>query len=91
MYCLQILFTTLVTIQVYYMYKFIYSIPFRYKIRETNEYMDVDNFLRGVKDIYHGMHRRIRQPLPHLEQMKNGNNTASFYILLTNLDVVDRF
>jgi len=99
MHFLHILFTTLVTAQVYYMYKFIYSIPLKYEIPETeNEYVDIGIFLRGNKSesnltngSYRGTHTRKHQPLPHLEQMKSDNNTASIYMFLTNLDAVDRF
>lgn len=50
MVLLRLIFTTLVTVQVYYMYKFIYSIPLRYAIPESeNEYLDIGTFLRGIK------------------------------------------
>ena len=89
---LQFLFATLMTAQVYYMYKFIYSIPLKYEIPETeNEYLNVSEFLRGINDNSHGKHTRKHQQRPHLEQMKSDNNTASIYMFLTNLDVVDRF
>ena len=49
MIVLRLIFTTLVTVQVYYMYKFIYSIPLRYAIPESeNEYLDIGTFLRGI-------------------------------------------
>ena len=51
MIVLRLIFTTLVTVQVYYMYKFIYSIPLRYHhaIPESeNEYLDIGTFLRGI-------------------------------------------
>ena len=92
MHFLHLLFTTLVTAQVYYMYKFIYSIPLKYEIPETeNEYLNVGEFLRGINGSYHGTHTRKHQQQPHLEQMKSDNNTASIYRFLTNLDAVDRF
>lgn len=50
MHFLRFLFTSLVTVQVYYMYKFIYSIPLKYEIPETeNEYLDIGTFLRGIR------------------------------------------
>ena len=99
---LQFIFATLVTAQVYYMYKFIYSIPLKYEIPEMeNDYVDIGTFLRGltmnklksnvINGSSHGMHMRKHQQRPHLEQMKSDNNTASIYRFLTNLDVVDRF
>lgn len=102
MHFLQLLFATLATVQIYYMYKFIYSIPLKYEIPETeNDYVDIGTFLRGltknkskpnaINGSSHGMHKRKHQQRPHLEQMKSGNNTASIYRFLTNLDAVDRF
>jgi len=92
MQLLQFIFTALATIQVYYMYKFIYSIPMKYETPETeNEYVDLLGLLRGINGTSRETHMQIRPPLPHLEQMKNDNNTASIYTLLTNLDAVDRF
>ena len=102
MHFLQFLFATLVTAQVYYMYKFIYSIPLKYEIPEMeNDYVDIGTFLRGltknkskpnaINGSSHGMHKRKHQQRPHLEQMKSDNNTASIYRFLTNLDVVDQF
>lgn len=102
MHFVHFLFTTLVTVQVYYMYKFIYSIPLKYEIPETeNEYVNIGIFLRGltknksesnaINGSSRGMHKRKHQHQPHLEQMKSDNNTASIYMFLTNLDAVDLF
>lgn len=102
MHFLHFLFTTLVTAQIYYTYKFIYSIPLKYEISEIeNDYVDIGTFLRGltmnksksnaINGSSHEMHKRKHQQRPHLEQMKSDNNTASIYRFLTNLDVVDRF
>ena len=89
------LFTTLVTAQVYYMYKFIYSIPLKYEIPETeNDYVEIGTLLRGMREINdssHGMHKRKHQQRQHLEQTRNDNNTALTYMHVTTLDVVGRF
>ena len=88
----QFLFTSLVTAQVYYMYKFIYSIPLKYEIPETeNDYVEVGTLLRGLNGNSHGTHRRRHLHRPHLEQTKNDNNTASTYMSVTTPDVVGRF
>ena len=92
MYAFQIVFTTLVGVQIYLMYKFIYSIPMKYEIPETeNDYVEVGFLLRGFNDTSHETHTQTHQLLPHLEQMKSDNNTALIYRFLTNLDVVHRF
>ena len=91
MQLLQFLFTTLATIQVYYMYKFIYSIPLKYEIPETENDVDIRGLLRGINGTSHETRTQKHQLLQHLEQTKSDNNTASIYTLLTNLDVVDQF
>ena len=88
----QFLFTSLVTVQVYYMYKFIYSIPIKYEIPETeNDYVKIGTLLRGLNDSYHGMHKQKHQQRQHLEQTRSDNNTALTYIPVTTLDAVGRF
>ena len=95
MHISQILFTSLVTVQVYYMYRFIYSIPIRYEIPETeNDYVEIGTLLRGMREINgssRGMHTQIHQQQQHLEQTKNDNNTASTYMYITTPDAVGRF
>ena len=93
MHFLQFVFATLLTAQVYYLYKFIYSIPIRYEIPETeNEYAEIESLLRGrINGTFHGTHKRKHQRRPHLEQMKSDNNTALTYTPSTSLDAVDRF
>jgi hypothetical protein len=52
----KFLFTSLVTAQVYYMYKFIYSIPLEYEIPETeNDYVEVGTLLRGLNVWTYGL------------------------------------
>lgn len=93
MHLSHIIFTSLVTVQIYYLYKFIYSIPLRYEMPETeNEYVYIGQLLRGrVNGSYHGMHKRKHQHRPHLEQTRSDNNTALTYTPVTTLDAVDRF
>ena len=92
MHLAHIILASLATVQIYYLYKFIYSIPLKYEIPETeNEYVDIGTLLRGSIDNYREMRRRKHQPQPHPTHRKSGNNTASSYIPSTNLDVVDRF
>jgi len=91
MHFLKLLFTSLVTVQVYYLYKFIYSIPLRYEIPETeNEYVEIKTLLRGFINNFHGKHTQKHQQRQHLKHRRNGNNTALTYIPSTNLDAVDQ-
>ena len=94
----QFLFVSLFTIQVYYLYRFIYSIPLRYTEPVNIEKTDIDmvTLSRGVGNSqfignFRGMHKQTRQPLLRLEQTKSDNNTALIYTPLTNSDVVVRF
>lgn len=92
MHLSQVIFTSLVTVQIYYLYKFIYSIPLKYEMPETeNEYVYTGTLLRGSIDNYREMHRRKHQPRQHPRHRKSGNNTALSYIPSTIPDVVDRF
>ena len=95
MYFSQFLFTSLVMVQVYYIYKFIYSIPIQYEIPESdNDYVEISTLLRGMRginDSFREMHKQKHLHQKHLEQMKNDNNTASTYMSVTTPDVVDRF
>ena len=91
MHVSQFILTSLVTVQVYYIYKFIYSIPLRYEIPETEtdiKYMDIKRMLNYT---FHGTHKQKHLRQPHQEQTKSDNNTASTYTPVTSLDVADRF
>ena len=101
----HLLFTYLVALQVYYLYRFIYSIPLQYKIKEPeNEYRDVKQKLRGSNassastssrfskcPSSHEMHKQIRRLRLPLEQTRNDNNTALIYTPVTTPDVVGQF
>lgn len=98
MHLSHFIFTSLMTIQVYYLYKFIYSIPLRYEIPETEtdiNYTDLtlySSFVRRrVNDSFHGTHKQKHLRQPHQEQTRSDNNTASTYMSVTTLDVVGRF
>ena len=92
MHTVSILLAFSVTIQVYYLYKFIYSIPLRYEISESeNGYFDVITFLRGANYISRETHTQTHLLPPHPEQTKSDNNTALTYTYEPTLDVVDRF
>ena len=77
----HVIFTSLVMAQVYYLYKFINSIPLKYKMGS----------LRGFNDNFHEMHTQTHLPPLHLDQTKSDNNTALTYMHVTTLDAVDRF
>lgn len=92
MHLYNFIFTSLVTVQVYYLYKFIYSIPLRYTIPESeNDYVEIGTLLRGLNYTSHGTHKRKHLRQPHQEQTRNDNNTALTYIPSTSPGVVGRF
>ena len=80
------------TIQVYYLYRFIYSIPLRYSIPESEvEYFNITQLIRDINDSFHGTHKQKHLRQPHPKQTKSDNNTALTYTRVTTPDVVDRF
>ena len=76
----SVLLRLFIGVQIYYLYKFIYSIP---AIRETSGIRKTDNFLE--------MH--MRKPLPQLplKQTTRDNNTALIYRFAASLGVVSPF